>query len=65
MYDDEEYITRGSFSDTKKHRGYPYIELMRLSCLHRGVGTDHNKRIYSPDTYIKKSEILKTLVKIM
>lgn len=64
-YDDENYFGNGSFTDTTNHRWFPYIEIMRLSCLHRWVGTSKDKWIYSPNTYIKKSEILKTLVKIM
>ncbi len=64
-YDDENYFNNGAFTDTKKHRWFPYIELMRLSCLHRWVATKTHQRVYAPNTYIKKSEILKTLVKIM
>lgn len=64
-YEDEDYFANGSFTDTTSHRWFPYIELMRLSCLHRWVGTSKNEWIYAPNTYISKSEILKTLVKIM
>ncbi len=64
-YKDAPYLSKWVFQDTLWHRGFNYIENMRLSCLHRGKGTQENQRIYYPDDYIKKSEILKTLVKIM
>lgn len=63
-YDDEQYLDRWEFTDTKSHRWFNYIEIMRKSCLHRGKDTRLWLWIYYPDDYIKKSEILKTLVKI-
>ena len=64
-YNDAPYLSKWVFQDTVWHRAFNYIENMRLSCLHRGKGTYQNQRIYYPNEYIKKSEILKTLVKIM
>ncbi|MCK9466870.1 MAG: S-layer homology domain-containing protein [Candidatus Absconditabacterales bacterium] len=63
-YDDERYLNKGAFIDTKDHRGFEYIEIMRKSCLHRGKGTLQGQWIYYPNDYIKKSEVLKTLVKV-
>lgn len=63
-YDDEQYLEKWIFKDTKAHRWFNYIEIMRKSCLHRGKETNLWLRTYYPDDYIKKSEVLKTLVKI-
>jgi len=64
IYTDEAYLDNGPFTDTKTHRWFQYIEVMRKSCLHRGKETKQNLWRYHPDDYVKKSEILKTLVKI-
>lgn len=63
-YDDERYLNKWAFIDTKDHRGFEYIEVMRKSCLHRWKWTNRGEWIYYPDDYIKRSEVLKTLVKI-
>ena len=63
-YDDAWYIKKWAFTDTEKHRWFNYIEVMRKSCLHRWKWTQRWEWIYYPDDYIKKSEVLKTLVKI-
>ncbi len=64
-YSDEQYIDRWIFTDTKTHRWLNYIEIMRKSCLHRWKETNKWLWTYYPDDYIKKSEVIKTLVKIM
>ena len=63
-YNDEEYLNKWSFNDTQEHWWFNYIEVMRKSCLHRGKETHLWLWTYYPDDYIKKSEILKTLIKI-
>ena len=63
-YDDEDYMGRWLFGDTKEHWWFNYIEVMRKSCLHRGKMTHLWLWTYYPEDYIKKSEILKTLIKI-
>jgi len=63
-YDDERYLNKWAFIDTKDHRGFEYIEIMRKSCLHRWKWTLQWQWIYYPNDYIKKSEVLKTLVKV-
>lgn len=63
-YDDEKYLQKWAFTDTRNHRWFNYIEVMRKSCLHRWKWTNRGEWIYYPDDYIKRSEVLKTLVKI-
>lgn len=65
IYNDEQYLTRGPFDDILWHRWYPYIEIMRVSCLHRGRHTTKWYWRYDPEGQITRAEVLKTLVKIM
>ena len=64
-YDDEEYLANGPFTDTTNHRWYPYAEIMRVSCMHRGRWVWQGLWIYEPNSNILKSEVLKTVVKIL
>jgi len=63
-YDDEKYLDNGIFPDTKYHRWFTYVEIMRKSCLHRGQWMKEWVRRYGPNEYITKAATLKTLVKI-
>ncbi len=65
IYDDELYLANGSFDDTIGHRWFPYIEIMRISCLHRWRGTNQWLWIYAPNDHITRAEVLKTVVKIL
>jgi len=65
IYDDEEYLARGSFDDIIGHRWELPIEVMRVSCLHRGRHTKAGLRRYEPNGNIQRDEVLKTLVKIV
>lgn len=65
IYDDEEYLARGSFDDIFGHWGELPIEVMRVSCLHRGRHTKAGWRRYEPNANIQRDEVLKTLVKIV
>lgn len=64
-YDDEEYLANGPFTDTVNHRWYPYAEIMRISCMHRGRWIGQGLWIYEPNSNILRSEVLKTVVKIL
>lgn len=64
-YDDEKYLANGSFSDTIGHRWFPYSEVMRVSCLHRWIGTKKGLWIYAPNANITRAEVIKTVVKIL
>lgn len=65
IYSDAQYLAKGPFTDTITHRWYPYTELMRISCLHRGRGTSKGLWIYEPDGNITRAEAIKTFVKIL
>lgn len=64
-YDDEAYLANGSFTDTIGHRWFPYIEIMRVSCLHRGRGTSQWLWTYVPNDNVTRAEVLKTVVRIL
>jgi len=64
-YEDEKYLANGSFTDTIGHRGFPYTEIMRVSCVHRWVGTDQGLWVYAPNTNVTRAEVMKTVVKIL
>lgn len=64
-YEDEKYLANGSFTDTIGHRGFPYSEIMRVSCVHRWVGTKQGLWIYAPNSNVTRAEVLKTVVKIL
>jgi Leucine-rich repeat (LRR) protein len=63
-YDDEQYIDNWPFVDTIDHRWFNYIEVLRNSCLHRWKRKDRSLWTYHPNDYVKKSELIKTFVKI-
>ena len=65
IYDDEDYLENGPFEDSLGHRWYPYVEIMRISCLHRWRETNQNRWMYQPDGYIQRDEALKTFVKTL
>ena len=65
IYSDEDYLENGPFDDSIGHRWYPYIEIMRISCLHRGRETSQNRWMYQPEWYIQRDEALKTFVRIL
>lgn len=65
VYTDVDYFARWAFTDTINHRGFDYIEIMRLSCLHRGVGSDQWLWIYLPERDVTRAEVLKTIVKVL
>jgi len=65
VYDDADYLGNGPFTDTVNHRWYPYAEIMRVSCMHRGRWVWQGLWIYEPDSGITRAEILKTIVKIL
>lgn len=65
IYEDEKYLTRWSFDDVVGHWWELPIEVMRLSCLHRGRHTKSGLRRYEPNANIQRDEVLKTLVKIV
>lgn len=65
IYDDADYLANGPFTDTTNHRGYPYTEIMRVSCMHRGRWIGQWLWIYEPNSGITRAEILKTIVKIL
>jgi cysteine-rich repeat protein len=65
IYDDEEYLARWSFDDIFGHWWELPIEIMRVSCLHRGRHTKAGLRRYEPNANIQRDEVLKTLVKIV
>lgn len=64
-YEDEKYLANGSFTDTIGHRGFPYSEIMRVSCVHRWVGTKKWLWIYAPNNNVTRAEVMKTVVKIL
>lgn len=64
-YEDEKYLANGSFTDTIGHRWFPYSEIMRVSCVHRWVGTKQGLWIYAPNANVTRAEVLKTVVKIL
>jgi len=64
-YTDENYKDNGPFRDTINHRWFNYIEIMRLSCMHRWRWTSVWARVYDPDANITRAEIIKTIVKLL
>jgi hypothetical protein len=65
IYNDEDYLGRWPFTDTIGHWWFPYIDIMRISCLHRGRGTNKWLWIYEPNANITRAEVLKTAVKLL
>lgn len=65
FYTDENYLDKWPFTDTLSHRGYPYIEVMRISCIHRGRGTSKWLWLYEPNNSMTRNEALKTVAKIV
>lgn len=65
MYDDAQYITKWSFTDTLDHRWLPYIEIMRISCIHKWPWGKKWLWIYEPNRSVTRAEVLKTIVKIL
>ncbi len=64
-YEDEKYLANGSFTDTIGHRWFPYSEIMRVSCIHRWVGTKNGLRVYAPNNNVTRAEVMKTVVKML
>jgi len=56
-------MAKGPFKDIATHRAYPYIEMMRISCLQRGI--DQAQWIYAPDRNMTRAEVVKTVAKIV
>ena len=65
IYSDVNYLDKWPFTDTINHRWYPYIEMMRLSCIQKWVGSSQWLRLYGPETQITRWAVLKTIVKIL
>jgi len=65
MYDDAQYVAKWSFTDTIGHRWFPYIEMMRVSCIHKWPWGRKWLWIYEPNRSVTRAEVLKTLVKIL
>ncbi len=65
IYDDAQYITKWPFTDTIGHRWFPYIEMMRVSCIHRWPWGKKWLWIYEPNRSVTRAEVLKTVVKIL
>lgn len=64
-YEDEKYVANWPFEDTLLHRWFPYAEIMRVSCVHRWVGTKEGLWIYAPNANVTRAEVMKTVVKIL
>lgn len=65
IYDDAQYLTKWPFADTIGHRWFPYIEMMRVSCIHRWPWGKKWLWIYEPNRSVTRAEVLKTVVKIL
>lgn len=64
-YDNVPYVANGPFSDTLTHRGFPYIEILRISCLNQGRWRAKGLWEYQPNANITRVEVLKTISKIV
>lgn len=65
QYADIDYAGKGPFTDTLGHRGFDYIEILRISCLNQGRWVKKWLRIYEPNANITRAEVLKTVSKIL
>lgn len=64
-YDDVPYAANGPFQDTLGHRGFDYIEILRISCINQGRWRAKGKWEYQPNAKITRAEVLKTVTKIL
>ncbi len=64
-YDNVPYVANGPFQDTLTHRWFPYIEILRISCLNQGRWRSKWIWEYQANANITRVEVLKTVSKIL